>query len=298
MKSIKIIVLLLFVIVFGQTMMAQAVGTPYIIGTIKPQATLSCTTGVLTGILIQQETIPSTVTITKTVPYTGGNGGSYGAISINSTGITGLTATLSAGSLVNGSGTLTFNITGTPSNLGNANFALTLGSSSCNFTANVISNNAIINPAFASGTANWSFSGWNQISNYAYFGNDNGSVGTISQNVMYVKTSGSRISFNLAVTNGETGNPMYTTMYIMYGGVQYAQLFTQRNSRTQGSIIPMNGATGATVVENTNGGYVTVSFNLPALASSGVFQVYAVAGSSIYSADDILITNFFLLRGY
>lgn len=50
------------------------------------------------------------------VPYFGGNGGYYGAdITIESTGVTGLTATLQPGNLAYGNGELIFNLSGTPS---------------------------------------------------------------------------------------------------------------------------------------------------------------------------------------
>lgn len=50
------------------------------------------------------------------VPYFGGNGGYYGAnLTIESTGVTGLTATLQPGNLAYGSGELIFNLSGTPS---------------------------------------------------------------------------------------------------------------------------------------------------------------------------------------
>ncbi len=65
------------------------------------------------------------------VPYTGGNGGTYTSQSVNSTGVTGLTATLSAGSFASGSGTLTYTITGTPAVSGTASFALSLGGQNC-----------------------------------------------------------------------------------------------------------------------------------------------------------------------
>ena len=60
---------------------------------------------------------------TATVAYTGGNGVSYAAGSaISSTGVTGLTATLSAGTLASGAGSLTYTITGTPASSGTAAF--------------------------------------------------------------------------------------------------------------------------------------------------------------------------------
>ena len=65
------------------------------------------------------------------VPYTGGNGGTYSAFSVVSTGITGLTAKISTGLLAEGDGRLTYQITGTPSGVGTASFNLNIGGSSC-----------------------------------------------------------------------------------------------------------------------------------------------------------------------
>lgn len=72
---------------------------------------------------------------TATVPYTNGNGASYAAgTAINSTGVTGLTATLQAGTLANGAGNLIYTISGTPSGNGVASFAISLNGSSCTMT--------------------------------------------------------------------------------------------------------------------------------------------------------------------
>jgi hypothetical protein len=79
---------------------------------------------------------------TASVPYTGGNGVTYSAGSaVSSTGVTGLTATLQAGTLASGAGTATFNITGTPSSAGTASFAISLGGQNC--TLSLIVNNII-----------------------------------------------------------------------------------------------------------------------------------------------------------
>ena len=75
--------------------------------------------------------------VSSTVPYTGGNGGAYTGQSVPSTGVTGLTATLASGSVVNGSGSLVYTITGTPSGSGNANFALSIAGKSCILTRTV-----------------------------------------------------------------------------------------------------------------------------------------------------------------
>jgi hypothetical protein len=69
--------------------------------------------------------------VTSSVPYTGGNGGSYSAQNINSTGVTGLIASITAGTFNNGPGSLSYTITGTPSTGGTASFVLNIGSQSC-----------------------------------------------------------------------------------------------------------------------------------------------------------------------
>ncbi len=74
--------------------------------------------------------------VTVTVPYSGGNGGTYGTSTASSTGVTGLVATLSPGTLAVGIGTVTFTITGTPSGQGTATFALSLGGQSCSVGLN------------------------------------------------------------------------------------------------------------------------------------------------------------------
>ena len=75
--------------------------------------------------------------VSSSVPYTGGNGGSYAAQTVTSTGVTGLTATLAAGNFATGAGTLTYNITGTPSGAGTASFAINIGGQSCTLTRTV-----------------------------------------------------------------------------------------------------------------------------------------------------------------
>ncbi len=75
---------------------------------------------------------------TAVVPYTGGNGASFQAgTAIASTGVTGLTATLQAGTLVKGDGNLSYTITGTPSASGSATFAINFGGQSCAFSLTV-----------------------------------------------------------------------------------------------------------------------------------------------------------------
>jgi hypothetical protein len=72
------------------------------------------------------------------VPYTGGNGGAHSGQIVSSTGVTGLTATLNAGSFKTGNDSVTYSISGTPSGTGNATFALNIGGRNCNYVANVL----------------------------------------------------------------------------------------------------------------------------------------------------------------
>ena len=75
---------------------------------------------------------------TATVPYTGGNGEAYAEGSaIASTGVTGLTATLQAGTLTSGTGNLIFLIKGTATSTGTATFAISLGNQSCSLALTV-----------------------------------------------------------------------------------------------------------------------------------------------------------------
>ena len=105
---------------------------------------LNCAGATTTGSLLEGTLVSA---VSASVPYTGGNGGSYAAQTISSTGVTGLTATLTAGILANGSGSLSFAISGTPATSGTASFALTIGGQSCSFTVSVQSALAAQYPA-------------------------------------------------------------------------------------------------------------------------------------------------------
>jgi hypothetical protein len=96
--------------------------------------TLNCVGATTTGTLTNGTAASG---VSTAIPYTGGNAGTYAAQSVSSTGVVGLTATLSAGTLANGAGSLTYTITGTPTSSGTASFAITVGGQSCTFTINV-----------------------------------------------------------------------------------------------------------------------------------------------------------------
>jgi hypothetical protein len=91
-------------------------------------ATLNCAGATNTG------TLTNTVVasgVSSSVPYTGGNGAAHTGQIVTSTGVLGLTATLTAGTFATGAGTLTYTITGTPTSVGTASFALNIGGKTC-----------------------------------------------------------------------------------------------------------------------------------------------------------------------
>jgi formylglycine-generating enzyme required for sulfatase activity len=75
---------------------------------------------------------------TLTIPYTGGNGGSYPSQSTTSTGLTGLTASLAAGAFSLGVGSVQYTITGTTPITGTASFNISIGGQSCTLTRAVL----------------------------------------------------------------------------------------------------------------------------------------------------------------
>ena len=97
-------------------------------------SSLDCSGAVHTGSL--NAGIPASG-VSSNIAYSGGNGSAYGSQTSASTGITGLTANLAAGNLANGSGTLTYTITGTPSSAGTASFTVNIGGTGCTFTRTV-----------------------------------------------------------------------------------------------------------------------------------------------------------------
>jgi uncharacterized protein (TIGR02145 family) len=94
-------------------------------------ATINCAGSTLTGSLTHGV---ATSGVSSSIPYTGGNGGSHTDQVVASTGVTGLTATLSSGNFAVGTGSLTYDITGTPTSSGTASFAVNIGGQSCSLS--------------------------------------------------------------------------------------------------------------------------------------------------------------------
>lgn len=104
------------------------------IPTITSIASLDCANATNIGTLTDTEAASG---VSSVISYTGGNGTAHTGQIVSSTGVTGLTATLSAGSFATGNGTLTYNITGTPSGSGTAFFAINIGGQTCSLSRTV-----------------------------------------------------------------------------------------------------------------------------------------------------------------
>ena len=98
-------------------------------------STLACATATNNGTLTATTTASG---VTSIISYTGGNGATHNGQVVSSTGVTGLTATLQAGTFANGNGNLTFTISGTPVTSGAASFALNIGGKTCTLTRDVL----------------------------------------------------------------------------------------------------------------------------------------------------------------
>ena len=89
---------------------------------------LDCANATVSGVLIGGS---ASNNVTAVLNYIGGNGGTHAGQVVTSTGVTGLSANLTAGTFMNGAGTLTYLILGTPATAGTANFALDIGGQNC-----------------------------------------------------------------------------------------------------------------------------------------------------------------------
>lgn len=119
----------------------------------------TATQGLITSINCAGATHNGTLTsgaaassVNSVLSYTEGNGLPYTGQTVTSTGVTGLTATLSAGTMASGAGSLTYTITGTPSSSGTASFAISIGGQSCTLTRTVFAVGTIAS-AFNCGSA-------------------------------------------------------------------------------------------------------------------------------------------------
>ncbi len=190
-------------------------------------STLACNTATHTGTLTSGIAASGT---SISISYSGGDGGGFNSQNIPSTGITGLTASLVAGTFNLGNGTLLLNISGTPVGSGTASFNLTLGGQSCTLTrsispATIISLNCTNLSVVGTMIENSNVTGVSFILNYS--GGDGGlHPGQVVQSTGVSGITATLGTSNFAVGNGSliynlSGTPVsggYANFNISIGG--------------------------------------------------------------------------------
>lgn len=218
--------------------------------------------------------------VSSVIPYTGGNEGSYGGQIVTSTGVTGLTATLSAGTFAAGNGTVTYTITGTPNTVGTASFAINIGGQSCTLTRAVVTgavvsincsgatnNGTLLNGTVASGVS----------SVIPYTGGNGGSHGgqivasTGVTGLTATLAAGSFVNGNGTLTYTITGTPntVGTASFAINIGGQTCTL-TRTVTAAPGAVISLNCA-GATNIGTLAQGAAAsgVSSSIPYTGGNG-----------------------------
>lgn len=262
-------------------------------------STFTCSSAVNSGTLTSGSPASG---VSSSVPYTGGNGGSYAAQSINSTGVPGLTATLSSGTLNNGNGNVLYTITGTPASSGTANFAVSLGGHNCALSIPVNSSVPSVTSlncgsATRSGTLA-SGSPASGVSSSVPYTGGNGAAYT-GQSVSSTGVSGLTATLSSGTLNNGNGNVIYTitgtpassgtaNFAISIGGQNCSMSFpvnppaphvTSLNcgsATRSGTLTSGSPATNASFTVSYTGGN-GVNFNSQHVASTGVGGIYADA---------------------
>jgi hypothetical protein len=171
--------------------------------------------------------------VSSSVPYTGGNGGIHSGQTVASTGVTGLTATLVAGTIANGSGSLTYTISGTPSAVGTASFALNIGGKICTLSRMVTNqtlavtttqNDQMLSPYICGGTVTSTSQdivergilyGQSQTLDY----NSSTHVGSFQYGLSYGGSIPTPVTSRITSGSG-TGN-FAVNIHFLFGNVQY-----------------------------------------------------------------------------
>jgi hypothetical protein len=231
--------------------------------------------------------------VSSSISYTGGNAGTYSAQTVSSTGVTGLTATLTAGTFASGNGSLTYTITGTPSSDGTASFALSIGGQTCTFTRTValpIGSIASIDCAGSTpaGTLTSGSAASGVSSSISYTGGNAGtySAQTVSSTgvtgLTATLTAGTFASGNGSLTYTITGTPSATGTASFAINIGGATCTITRQVASAGTITALN-CTSA-----TNNGTLTLG-----VSASGVSSVipYTGGNSEAHSGQTVTSTG-------
>jgi pyruvoyl-dependent arginine decarboxylase (PvlArgDC) len=226
-------------------------------------ASLNASSPTNNGLLIHGVSANS---VTSVVSYIGGNGGPHNGQLVSSSGVSGLTASLSAGSFASGSGTLTYTITGTPSSSGTAVFALNIGGQTA--TLNLTVNSGSIATLDVSSPTNTG-SLWNSVNcEISYSGGDGGSH------------TGQTVS-STGVT-GLTATISAGSFALGSGTLTYTITGTPSSSGTASFALSIGGQT-ATLTRTVDSGLITFLDASTPKTTGAQFNGYPVNGSSYVS---------------
>ncbi|WP_296142806.1 hypothetical protein [uncultured Flavobacterium sp.] len=248
----------------------------------------SCASPIVSGLTCSSGTTSGTVTsqtplsgVSRTIPYSGGNSAPYAAGSgVASTGVTGLTATLQAGTLTASTGNLTYAITGTPSGSGTASFAITFGGINCSFAITVaqgvVFDNSSSNCGFT-GPNGWLFTGnwqyaqtsWSSaVESTCEISGDNNSDNTIGTGMAYR-------SFTTVV--GRVYTVLLITQHIGYGN--------NGHTNTKATVYPGSATSGAAL------GTVTSAAPNNSTNNNNSFTFTATANTSTVTLAEVGTTS-------
>ena len=289
--------------VFNGTMWTNLIG-----GITGAVSTITCGSATNNGTLTSG-TVASGVN--SVISYTGGNAGTYSGQTVNSTGVTGLTATLSAGNFTSSTGALTYTITGTPASAGAASFALNIGGQTCTLTRTVGSVSSGGTAVVSTWTSTVGCSVGAGANNISPVGVIKGAVNeTMVQGVAApatasitlvanVTTTGSYtistnslngVTFSASGTFGATGNQTVTLTPsgtpTAAGNFKWATVLTP-SIDVYGSVISTNAPLGSTYTTHFNGisGGVSTDFTLATYTTGEIFSSNTTCASKRISAQ-------------
>jgi formylglycine-generating enzyme required for sulfatase activity len=261
----------------GQTLTLCNGALTWTTGGVCPAAlsTLNCAGAVNTGTLTAGAAASG---VSSSVPYTGGNGASYSAQSVGSAGVTGLTATLAAGTLAGGAGSLSYTITGTPSGSGTASFALSLGGQSCTLTRSVNAAAAALTTLNCAGAVNTG----TLTAGAAASG--------VSSSVPYTGGNGASYSAQSVSSTGVTGLTATLAAGTLAGGagsLNYTITGTPSGSGTASFALSMGGQSCAlTLTVNGTGGSGPLNITT-ALIPAGTFTMGSPTTEPLRGSDEV-----------
>ena len=228
-------------------------------------------------------------TATVTVPYTGGNGGSYAAgTAIASSGVTGLNATLLSGNLAKGDGSIVYTITGTPSAAGTANFAINFGGQTCTVSLPVAApGSTTVSPAVSGLTCGSAVFSASAVSGTSY---------TATATVPYTSGNGGAYAAGTAIaSSGVTGlNATLVSGKLASGdgSIVYNITGTPSAAGTANFAISFGGQTCTVSLPVTSPGSTTVSPAVSGLTcGSAVLSASAVSGTAYTATATVPYTG-------